>query len=144
MSNYTIHVSRGEGRCLASIPELCITGEGAKPEEALANVMLVETEVIEKLISSGIPLPLSVDRIAPLSKVHELLIKATWFIGKTAAAFVIFLVLSAAVVAVIYPTFNERARTYILSPASKEHMQKILKHFGISVCVEDKVRNDHP
>ena len=70
--------------------------------------------------------------------------KAIWFFAKTAVAFIIFLTLSAAVVAMIYPTFDERARTYILSPASKEHMQKILKHLGISVCIDDKVRTDHP
>ena len=144
MSNYTIHLSRREGRCIASIPELCITGEASNPEQALANVMLAESEVIEKLIASGLPLPPSVDRIGPLPKVRELLMKATCFFGKVVAAFIIFLVLSVAVAAMIYPTFNERARAYILSPASNEHMHKILKHLGISFCIEDKVRDDHP
>lgn len=144
MSNYTIHLSRQEGRCIAAIPELCITGEAANPEQALANVMLAESEVIEKLLSSGLPLPPSVDRIHLLPKVRELIMKAVWFFGKVAAAFVIFLVLSAAVAAMIYPTFDERARAYILSPASKEHMHKLLKYLGISVCVENKVRTDHP
>lgn len=144
MSNYTIHLSRQEGRCIASIPELCITGEASNPEQALANVMLAESEVLEKLLAYGLPLPPSVDRINPLPKVHELLMKAAWFFGKVAAAFIIFLSLSAAVAVMIYPTFDERARTYILSPASKENMHKILKHLGISVCIEDKDRTDHP
>jgi len=144
MSNYIIHLSRQEGRCIASIPELCITGEASNPEHALANVLLAESEVLEKLISSGLPLPPSVDRIHPLPKVRELLMKAVWFFGKVTAAFVIFLALSAAVAVMIYPTFDERAKTYILSPAFKEHMHKMLKHLGISVCVEDKVSTDHP
>lgn len=143
MSNYTIHLSRQKGRCIASIPELCITEEACNPDQALASVMLAETEVIDKLISSGVPLPPSADRSHPLPKVHELLMRAACFFGKAAAAFVIFLTLSAAVVAMIYPTFDERARTYILSPASKEHMQKILKHLGISICIEDKIRTDY-
>lgn len=144
MSNYIIHLSRREERCIASIPELCITGEAANPEQALANVILAESEVLEKLLSSGLPLPPSVDRIHPLPKVHELLMKAARFAGKVAAAFVIVMVLSAAVAAMIYPIFHERARTYILSPASKEHTHKMLKHLGISVCIEDKDRTDHP
>lgn len=142
MGNYIIHLSRQEGCCVASIPELCITGESSDPAQALAKVMLAESEVLEKLIASGLPLPPSVDRINPLSKskVHELLMKAAWFFGKVAAAFVIFLALSAAVAAMIYPTFYERARTYIVSPDSKEDIQKILKHLGISICIEDKDR----
>jgi len=144
MINYTIHLSRREGQCIASIPELCITGEASNPEEALANVMLAESEALEKLRSSGLSLPPSVDLIHPLPKVRELLMKATCFFGKVAAAFIIFLVLSAAVAAMIYPTFNERARTYLYSTASNEHMHKMLKHLGISVCIEDKDRTDHP
>jgi hypothetical protein len=143
MTNYTIHLSRQKGRCIASIPELCITGEASNPEQALANVTGAESEVIEKLISSGLPLPPSVDRIYPLPKVRESLIKAAWFFGKTAAAVVIFLILSSAVAAMIYPTFDERARAYILSPASKVHVHKMLKHLGISVCVDDKVRAEY-
>ena len=144
MSNYTIHLSRREGRCIASIPELCITGEASNPEQALANVILAESEALEKLATSGLPLPPSVDRIDPLPKVRELLMKTTCFFGKVAAAFIIFLVLTAAVAAIIYPTFNDRARAYILSPASKEHMHKMLKHLGISVCIEDKDGADNP
>lgn len=144
MSNYSIHLSRLEGHCIASIPELCITGEASNPEQALANVLLAESEVIEKLITLGLPLPPSIDRIHPLPKVRELLTKAAWFFGKVAAAFVIFLALSAVVAAMIYPTFDERARAYILSPVSKENTHKILKHLGISVCIEDKARTDHP
>lgn len=144
MSNYTIHLSRREKKCVASIPELCITGEASNPEQALANVILAESEALEKLRFSGLPLPPSLDRTRALPKVRELLMKAICFVGKVAAAFVIFLVLSAAVAAMIYPSFNERARTYILSPASNEHMNKMLKHLGISVCIEDKVRKDHP
>jgi hypothetical protein len=143
MSNYTIHLSRREGRCIASIPELCISGEAANPEQALANVMLAESDALEKLRSSGLPLPPSVDQINPLPKAHELLMKAAWFFGKTAAAFVIFLILSAAVAAMVYPTFSERARTYILGSAAKEDLHKMLKHLGISVYIEDKVRTDH-
>ena len=63
MINYAIHLPRHEGRCIASIPERCIIREAANPEEALANVMLAESEVLEKLQSSGLPLPPSVDRI---------------------------------------------------------------------------------
>lgn len=144
MSSYIIHLSRQEGCCIASIPELCITGEAANPEQALTNVILAESAVIEKLLSSGLPLPPSVYRIHPLSKVRELLMKAASFFGKVAAAFIIFLVLSAAVTAMVYPTFDARARTYILSPASKQHLHKMLKHFGISVCVGDKDRADRP
>jgi hypothetical protein len=66
MSNYIIHLSRQEGRCIASITELCITGEGANPEQTLDNVMLAESEVLEKLIASGLPLPPSLDRISPV------------------------------------------------------------------------------
>ena len=144
MTNYTIRLSRRGGRCIASIPELCIAGEASNPEQALANVILEESEALEKLRSSGLPLPPSVDRIHPLPKVRKLLMKATCFVGKVAAAVVIFLALSAAVAAMIYPTFNERARTYLFSPASNEHTHKMLKHLGISVCIEDKVRNEHP
>ena len=140
MSKYIIHLSRREGRCIASIPELCITGEASNPEQALTNVLLAESEVLEKLMTSGLPLPPSADRTHPLPKVRELLMKAAWFFGKVAAAFVIFLALSVAVASMIYPTF----KTYILSPASKEHMHKTLKHLGISICVEDKVKTDRP
>ena len=144
MSNYTIHLSRQEGCCIASIPELCITGEAANPEDALANVMLAEAEVLEKLKAARVTLPPASGRITPLPKVHALLMKAAWFFGKVAAAFVIFLLLSTAIVAMIYPIFDERARAYILSPASKENTQKIIKYLGISVCREAKVRSDYP
>ncbi len=143
MSNYTIHLSRQKGGCIASIPELCITGEAANPAQALASVLRAESEVIEKLLASGLPLPPSVDLINPLFKVRNILIKAARFLGKVVAAFVIFLALSAVVAAMIYPTFVERARTYLSSPASKENMQKMLKHLGISVCIEDNGRTDY-
>jgi hypothetical protein len=146
MSNYTIHLTRREGRCIASIPELCITGKAANPGEALANVMMAESEVLEKLTSSGLPLPPPVDRIHPFPKVHELFMKAALFSGRVIAAFIIFLVLSVAAAVVIYPSFDTRVRTYIQSPASREHMQKMLNHFGISVCIENgkELKADHP
>ena len=139
MNNYIIHVSRQEGRCIASIPELCITGEASNPERALANVLLAESEELEKLLSSGLPVPQSVDGIHSLPKVRESLMKVARFFGKATAAFIVFLILSTAAVVMIYPTFEERGKTYLLGPAFKMNIHKMLKLLGISVCVEDKI-----
>lgn len=138
MGDYTILLSRRKGTCIASIPELCISSKAPEPEQALANVILAETEAIERLRSSGLPLPLPADKIDSLSKIHALFKKTMWFFLKVVAAFLILMVLSSTVVTIIYPTINERVKSYILSNTSKEDVHKIMKHLGISICVENK------
>jgi predicted RNase H-like HicB family nuclease len=141
MSDYMIHLSRREGRYTASIPELCIAEEAASPEDALAGLLKAESEVVEQLKSSGLPLPPPVDRIRPLPKVRESLVKSVLFFGKVAAAFIIFLILTGAFAAIIYPSFDSRVREYLQSPASKEQVGRVLKHLGISVCIEDESKS---
>lgn len=141
MNLYTVQLSRRGGRCIADIPELCISVEAASPELALANVLLKEAEVIEKLHAEGIPIPLPFDKRSSHPRIRETLYKAAGFLGKSAAVYFIFLFLSAIIATIIFPSIISKAKEYIYSPTLKVQTQKLLKHLDIYISSDSPNKN---
>jgi hypothetical protein len=142
MTFYTLQLKRRSGHCVATIPDLCISEEAASPELALANVLFKEGEVIEKLQVDGIPMPLPFDKPLSYPRIRETLYKAAGYFWKWAVVYFIFLFLSAIIAAIIFPSVISTGRNYILSPASKLHTQKLLKHLGI-ITISADLLNKH-
>lgn len=136
ISEYTIRVTRNGGECVAGISELCIAEKGVTPQEAVLAVLRAEKNALETLERDGIPLPPFADHLDPFPRVTLRIVKCFPFIAKVVVGYVLAAGVTAALLAVIFPSVRTKAENYILSENAAADAGKVLSRLGISLCLE--------
>lgn len=135
---YSILLTRKGSACIASIPELCIVGKGATPQEALSAALLGEAEVLKTMREQGVPVPPPGDRIDPFPGIARLAGRHFPFLAKIAVGYVLVLCLTAVLLALVVPSVRARAEQYLAGKDVATDVRKILSRLGVTVCLEDR------
>lgn len=135
---YTILMTRAGGRCMASIPELCIAEKGSDPQEALAAALRAEAETRKAMGDAGKSLPPAGGRLDPLPGLTRAAGGYLAFFRDVLLGYVLVALITAVLVAIALPSARARAEEYLSGKEIAADAGRILARLGVAVCSEKR------